>query len=147
MFFVLLHYSNAYCTKKFFTASLPLLEAIYYVHLYFLKTVQSFPIIFSQMFLVLFGQLLIQKSFTDSRPFAESFWGSFWWCSSIYSELLKPFFIKVCKDVFCITSMLTALKKNFTASPPLLEAILGYFLVFCHIFRYFLRTVWFLMKF
>ena len=36
--------------------------------------------------------------------------------------------MKVCKEVFCITPMLTVLKKVFTAS-PLLEAISGYFLI------------------
>ena len=59
---------------------------------------------------------------------------------------LKPFLIKVCKDDFCITLMLTALKKDFhrKSSPG------DYFRLFvglsCGIFLYFLRTVLFLMK-
>ena len=61
---------------------------------------------------------------------------------------VKPCLKKVCKYVFCITVILTALIFFFTISPPLLEAILGYFLVsFVVFFLYFLRTVWFLMKF
>ena len=66
----------------------------------------------------------------------------------LYSlRAVKSFFIKVCKDVFCITPMLTALKQFFTASSPLQEAILEYFLVWFEVFvLYFLITVWFLVK-
>ena len=46
------------------------------------------------------------------------------------------------------TPMLTALNKIFTPYPPLLKAILGVlFSHFCSVFPYFLKTVWFLMKF
>ena len=74
-------------------------------------------------------------------------------CLSIYPlfilySTVKPFLIKICKDVFCVTPIFTALKKVFTASPPLQEAILGCFSVcFVAFFLYFLRNVWFLMKF
>ena len=60
---------------------------------------------------------------------------------------VKPFLIKTCKDVFCITPMLTAPKQIFTVSPLLLKAFLGYVGLFCGIFLYFLRTVWFPIKF
>ena len=66
----------------------------------------------------------------------------------IFNSTVKPYLIKICKDVFCVTPMFAALKKVFTASPPLLETILGYFSVcFVAFFLYFLRNVWFLMKF
>ena len=59
---------------------------------------------------------------------------------------LKPFLIKVSKDDFCITLMLTALKKDFHRK----SSTGDYFRLFvglsCGIFLYFLRTVLFLMK-
>ena len=65
------------------------------------------------------------------------FWGSFRWC---YWELLK--LIKFCKHVFYI-SPLKHLHKPFFPG--------GHFGVFfglfCGIYLYFLKTVWFLMKF
>ena len=36
---------------------------VHFLYIHFSKTVQSFPFIYSQMFLVLLGQSLIQKSF------------------------------------------------------------------------------------
>ena len=42
---------------------------------------------------------------------------------------VKPCLRKVCKIVFCITPVLTALKSFFTTGPPLLEAIFGFYLV------------------
>ena len=67
---------------------------------------------------------------------------------TLFIESVKLCLKNVCKDVFCITPMLTSLNVFFTISPLLLEAILGYFLFsFVVFFLYFLRTVWFLMKF
>ena len=63
-------------------------------------------------------------------------------------RVVKPCLKKVCKYVFCITPMLIALNFFFTTTPPLLETILGYFLVsFVAFFIYLLRTVWFPRKF
>ena len=70
---------------------------------------------------------------------------------------VKPCLIKIFKDVFCITPMLTALSigviqktslKILTADSPLLEAILEFFLIcFMELFLNFLKTVWFPRKF
>ena len=66
------------------------------------------------------------------------FWGSFRWC---YWELLKPFFIKFCKDVFYISAL-----KHFHKSFP--GGHFGVFFgLFFGIYLYFLKTVRFLMKF
>ena len=88
--------------------------------MYFLKTVQSFHVIFSDNFLVLLWPPHIKKT---SEFFTAYFRDVFYLLRAV-----KPFLIKVCKDAFCITPMLTALRKIFTAN-PLVEAILGYFLV------------------
>ena len=88
--------------------------------IYFLKTVQSFHVIFSDNFLVLLWPPHIKKT---SEFFTAYFRDVFYLLRAV-----KPFLIKVCKDAFCITPMLTALRKIFTAN-PLVEAILGYFLV------------------
>ena len=88
--------------------------------MYFLKTVQSFHVIFSDNFLVLLWPPHIKKT---SEFFTAYFRDVFYLLRAV-----KPFLIKVCKDAFCITPMLTALRKFFTAN-PLVEAILGYFLV------------------
>ena len=97
--------------------------------IYFLETVQSFHIIFSQNFFLLLGQSFIQKNVKVS---AESFWVILGLILLVFLYLLrvvKPFLIKVCKNVFCITPILTVLNIFFTANPFLLEAILGCFLV------------------
>ena len=113
--------------------------------IYFLKTVQSFHIIFSQKFFILLGQSFIQK---NRKVSAESFWVILGLILLVFLYLLrvvKPFLIKVCKNVFCITPILTVLNifcKSFSPG--------SHFRVFfglsCCIFLYFLRTVWPLKK-
>ena len=92
----------------------------------------------------LLGQSLIQISLKTS---AGSFWVILRLILVVLLRAVKPFLIKTCKDVFCITPMLTAPKQIFTVSPLLLKAFLGYVGLFCSIFLYFLRTVWFPIKF
>ena len=64
-----------------------------------------------------------------------------------FLRAVRPCLKTICKDVVCITPMLTARIFIFTTS-PLLEIILGYFLVSCLVFFLcLLKTVSFVMKF
>ena len=84
--------------------------------IYFLKTVQSFHMIFLQMLLILLGQSLIQKKLHSLKTSAESFWVILRLILVVFFYLLraaKPFLIKVPKDAICISPTLTALK-NFS---------------------------------
>ena len=111
------------------------LPGTFYVFL--LLVLLCLPISWKQfsLFTNVFG---ISWTITDSKKLhslktsPESFWVILGIILVLFLNLLrafKPFLIKVCKDVFCITPMLTGIKKLFTASPLLLETILWYFLV------------------
>ena len=108
-------------TSAYDTANIYYIYIYIYIYIYvsFLENSSIFSHFF-QIFLVLLGQSLTQKKLH-----------SFLQLILVVFHLLravKPFLIKVFKDVFCISPMLTALRKIITAN-PLLEAILGYFLV------------------
>ena len=87
------------------------ISATLYVYCYFcynhlfLKTVPSFHIIFSQMFLVLLGKSLIQKRFTASIPLLSHF-GLFWGLILVVLHYLfraaKPILMKVCITPKCL---------------------------------------------
>ena len=110
---------------------------LYYVHV-FLENSS----IFSDYFFLteIFG---ITWIITYSRKLQFK---NLWW---VILDYLKAHFsgvyIKVYKDVFCITSILTTLKKVHSRSSPG-----GHFSVYfglsSNILIYFLRTGWFLMK-
>ena len=97
-----------------------------------LKTVQYFQMFWYYSDNHLFKQKLHSLK-TSARSHFGLFWGSFRWYSSIESCLtlshngLYKYFLHY-------TPMLTALKRKITACRPLLEAILGYFLVWFVVF-------------
>ena len=112
---------------KYIYAFLPLFIycRFYYVHL-FLENSSIFPsYFFETTFWYYFDHHILKKLQNFSQLILEMF---------LYLlRAVKPFLIKVCKDAFCITPMLTALRNIFTAN-LLVEAILGYFLVCLAVF-------------
>ena len=112
------------------------------VFIYFLETVQSFPITWT---------ITYSKKLRSSQDSAESFWvilGVILMVFIYSFGAVKPFLINVCIDYSCITPMLyTTLKKFQGKSSSPGDHFGVFFGLPCGIFLCFLRNAWFLMKY
>ena len=120
-----------------------------HIYSYFYILIYKYRYINIYMDNVLLGQYF-KKSFT-AKTSAESFWviPGLILVEFLYTfRAVKLFLLKVFLDVFLITPMLTALKKNPQQVLLFWRPFWGIFLVYFGVFLlYFLNTVWFLMKF
>ena len=111
---------------------------LYYVHV-FLENSSIFSDYF--FFNRNFWYYLDNHLFKKTSQFKNLWWVILDYLKAHFSRV----YIKVYKDVFCITSILTTLKKVHSRSSPG-----GHFSVYfglsSNILIYFLRTGWFLMK-
>ena len=118
--------------------------------IYLLKTVQYFSQYFFANVLVITWTSTCSKESHSLKASAELFWiilGLILLEFLYFLRAVRPCLKTICKDVVCITPMLTARIFIFTTS-PLLEIILGYFVVSCLVFFLcLLKTVSFVMKF
>ena len=122
---------------------------IYYVHL-FLENSSIFSHNFFRDVFVITYTITYSKKRHSLKTSAQLFWVilGFNWMEFLYLlRAVKPCLKKVCKDVFCITPMLTALI-FFHNKPSSPRGHFGVCLVSNVVFfLYFSRAVWFLMKF